>query len=202
MKKDKQIIKEFFGKCVKRHGDNVHSLAWESDHSQRTRFSILAQIADLDGKSILDVGCGKADLYDFLIEEGISVEYYGVDLTLGMLDLARKNFTGISLFYRDFLAEARYPEVDYVLSSGVANVKTPNNQKYMEDVIVKMYSLCRMGVGVNMLSSYAPESKMHNGMYFYSPEEMFKFAMKLTRDVILRHDYLSNDFTLYLYKKR
>ncbi len=202
MKRDKQIVKEFFGKCVKRYGDNVHSLAWESEYTQKTRFAVLAQVADLNGKSILDVGCGKADLYSYLLEIGVETEYYGVDMTLGLLDIAKKNFPGISLFYRDFLIEARYPEVDFIVSSGIANVKTPDNQEYMEEAIRKMFSLCGTGVAVNMLSSYAMDSQMENGMYFYSPEQMFRFAMKLTRDVILRHDYLANDFTLYMYKKQ
>ncbi|MCP4726823.1 MAG: class I SAM-dependent methyltransferase [bacterium] len=203
MKHDKKIVKDFFGKCVKRYGDNVHSLAWESEYTQNARFSVLSGIADLNGMSILDVGCGKADLYSFLLENGVTgVEYYGVDMTLGLLDIAKKNFPDISLYYRDFLIEARYPEVDYVMSSGLANVKTPNNQQYMEEAIKKMFRMCRAGTAVNMLSSYAIDSQMENGMYFYSPEQMFRFAMKLTQDVVLRHDYLANDFTLYLHKKR
>lgn len=201
MPRDIQIIQDFFNRQARRHGDNVKSLAWESDFTQRVRFIVLSEIAPLNDMRILDVGCGKADMYAFFNEEGIPVEYYGVDCSMEMIELARKIHPGARVYYRDFLQDAHYPEIDYAVSSGIGNVLTPNNREYMEAVIKKMFTLSKKGAAVNMLSSYAPGSKKNTGMYFFSPEYMLAFALKLTPKVILRHDYLPNDFTLYLYKE-
>lgn len=201
MSSDTKRIQNFFNKLARQYGNSVNSLAWESDYTQGIRFKVLSAIDNLDGMRILDVGCGKADLYSYFGTENISVDYYGIDLASDLISLAKKNYPGINIFYRDFLGDGHLPEIDYALSSGVANLKTPNNLKYLESVIRKMFSIAKKGAAVNMLTSYAPENKQDTGMYFYSPEQMLKFALKLTPHVILRHDYLHNDFTLYLYKQ-
>ncbi|MFC1557056.1 class I SAM-dependent methyltransferase [candidate division KSB1 bacterium] len=200
--KDIHVIRNFFSRQVRQFGDHVHSLAWESDYTQKSRFWVLSEIAPLDTMRVLDVGCGKADLYEFFQKQGISVDYFGIDLTRELVDLALKKYPDLNLFYRDFLEDEYFPEVDYALSSGVANVRTKNNQGYMEAIIKKMFSIAQKGVAVNMLSCHTPEKQRDSIIYLYSPEQMFKFAMKLTPHVILRHDYLPNDFTLYLYKNR
>ena len=200
MKEDIKIIKEIFGRHCKRFGDSPQALGWENEYTQKMRFMVLSEIAPLEGMRILDVGCGKGDLFGFFKECGIPVEYIGVDLTLELVKLARSLYPDAQILSRDFLQDEYYPEIDYALASGVANVLTLNNQEYMEAIIKKMFSLARMGAAVNMISTYLPDDKKDTGIYCYSPETMFKFALKLTPRVILRHDYLPNDFTLYLYK--
>lgn len=44
------------------------ALGWRDHNSQLIRFEVLADIADLNGRSVLDVGCGYADLLPFLSE--------------------------------------------------------------------------------------------------------------------------------------
>jgi hypothetical protein len=50
-----------------------------------------------------------------------------------------------------------------------------------------------------MLSKYVNYEEEH--LNYFSPEEMLSYAKSLTRFVILRHDYLPFDFTLFLYKE-
>ncbi len=202
MDKDTKIIKNFFNKQAKQYGNSVNSLAWQSEYTQQARFWVFTEIAPLDGMRILDVGCGKADFYEYLLKEGLNITYYGVDCALDLVKLAKASFPGVNIFYRDFLHDAHYPEVDYVFASGVANLLMPNNLNYMESMIRKMFSLARKGVGVNMLSNKSSHTEKDGGMFFYYPDQLLKFALTITPDVVLRHDYLTNDFTLYLYKER
>jgi len=201
MDSDSNKIQKFFNRLAQQYGNSVSSLAWESDYTQGVRFRVLAGIDNLVGMKVLDVGCGKADLYSFFGTEKTLVDYYGIDLALDLIKLAKKKFPEINIMYRDFLSEGHIPEIDYALSSGIANLKTPNNLEYIESVIRKMFKIAKKGAAINMLTNYAPENKKDNGMYFYSPEQMLKFALKLTPQVVLRHEYLQNDFTLYLYKQ-
>src|SRR3954447_15191682 len=53
--------------------DGFGSLLWASPETQAVRFEAIQRLAHLDGKSVLDVGCGRADLYDFLHARGIQV---------------------------------------------------------------------------------------------------------------------------------
>ena len=49
-----------------------------------------------------------------------------------------------------------------------------------------------------MLSSHAPEQS--DIAHYYDPVKMLAAALDLTPTVMLRHDYLDNDFTLYLWR--
>ncbi|HPA64879.1 MAG TPA: class I SAM-dependent methyltransferase, partial [Spirochaetota bacterium] len=54
---------------------NHEILDWESMEAQHSRFAVLSEYVPLSGKSLLDVGCGLADLYAFLTEHGIRTKY-------------------------------------------------------------------------------------------------------------------------------
>src|SRR3954467_6311060 len=56
--------------------DGFGSLLWASPETQAVRFEAIQRLADLGGKSVLDVGCGRADLYDFLHARGVNVADY------------------------------------------------------------------------------------------------------------------------------
>ena len=43
-------------------------------------FDVLTQIGIVDGSSVLDVGCGFADYFDYANELGINIHYTGIDI--------------------------------------------------------------------------------------------------------------------------
>jgi len=63
---------------------------WADAASQQRRFEVLAENADLTGRTILDVGCGLGDLWAFLQARGIRADYTGVDVLPSMMALARE----------------------------------------------------------------------------------------------------------------
>jgi len=73
-----------------------------------------------------------------------------------------------------------------------------NNEEVIHDVIKKSYEICNRGVAIDMLSKYV--DFMSDELYYYSPEEIFKFCKTLTKRVTLRHDYPLYEFMIYLYK--
>ena len=56
-----------YARAVKRHGPDFRALLWASRRTQELRFDALAKLANPTGLSVLDVGCGRADLLDFFI---------------------------------------------------------------------------------------------------------------------------------------
>lgn len=198
LQKDQAKVKGFFEDLLKKHGVSFKSLGYKAKESQLIRFAILAQVGDLNHSSILDVGCGFAEFYDFLREQGLQVDYHGCDVSAEMIAIARKSHPKLHLEVVDFLKWESAQTWDYVISSGINNIKTSTNLEFCRKLIEKMFALCKVGVAVNMLSAYA--SSHDPKSYYAQPEDIFGFCMELTNRVVLRHDYKPNDFTLYLYK--
>ena len=66
-------------------------------------------------------------------------------------------------------------------------------------LIEKMFKISKKILSVNFMSSYC-DYKLNKNLH-YKPEEMFKFAKKLSPKVNLIHDYNLYEFTLQIYKK-
>src|SRR5277367_6342008 len=62
------------------HGGGFRSLLWASPKTQRARFAAIARAVNLDGRIILDAGCGRADLLGYLLKQGVNpTEYIGLE---------------------------------------------------------------------------------------------------------------------------
>jgi hypothetical protein len=86
-----------------------------------------------------------------------------------------------------------------VFESGIFNKRIHDNISYAKKFINKMFALCKIAIGINMTTDYVNFKERY--LYYYSPHEIFKFAKKLSRFVVLRHDYPLYEFTVYIYKK-
>ena len=62
-----------------------------------------------------------------------------------------------------------------------------------------MFALADKAIAVNMMTNYVDYRDKY--LFYYSPEEMFRFAKSLSRNVVLRHDYPLYEFSLFIYKK-
>jgi len=61
----------------------------------------------------------------------------------------------------------------------------------------RMMDMAHRGVSVNFLSARTP-NPLDPRSHYANPEETLARALGLTRNVVLRHDYKPNDFTIYL----
>jgi trans-aconitate methyltransferase len=182
-------IRHYHQQMIQLHGaDSSLALGWRTRDDQLLRFRILAEIADLNERSVLDAGCGYGDLYTFLLQIYPTVKYSGIEQMTEMVKEGRRSVPGI--MQGDFLRD-RLPVSDYVLVSGSLN--------YGQDVfeaIPKLYAACTMGLGFNLLRKVTGEGilKAHD------PDEIFAFARTLSPNVALRDDYAEEDFTLFIYR--
>ena len=53
-------------------------------------------------------------------------------------------------------------------------------------------------MAINFLSIFS--DYYSPGQYYANPEFILKMAFSITSKVVLRHDYMNHDFTIYLYK--
>ncbi len=191
----REIIRFYDALLEDREGTEV--LGWSSSWSQEVRFRALADIEDLSGKTVLDVGCGRGDFCGWLRERFDGVDYRGVDLHPGMIERAVAAFPDATFAVRDILEDDAIDEVEYVVSSGLFALTVNSEDAFVDAMLARMAALAGEGVAVNFLSARTTGEKDPRCRYF-DPEDVLARAFRLTDQVTLRHDYKPNDFTIHL----
>jgi ubiquinone/menaquinone biosynthesis C-methylase UbiE len=192
-------VAAFYDDRVARFGVDPRALDWGSHTSQQTRFRVLTQIDDLAGRSILDVGCGLADLFAFLQASEIPASYTGYDISPAALAHARARFPKLDLHLVDLMAErVSSSSFDFVVASGIFHLRPEGAYPYLQAMVEKMYRSCRRGVAFNTLSAKSDE--ITSGRFVADPAKVLDMCLDITPNVVLRHDYLPHDFTVYLYR--
>jgi SAM-dependent methyltransferase len=197
---DNNRITNFYSDLIKQHGICPQAVDWGSKVSQELRFEVLTRIDNLNGKSILDVGCGLGDLLNYLQNRSTEVDYTGYDITPRMIEVSQKRFPHANFQVSDLLAETDVqPQFDYVFASGIFYLRQVEGIGYLGAMVRKMFSLCRKGIAFNTLSILA--LNRNHDEFYADPSQVLTMCLEITPSVILRHDYLPHDFTVYLYKK-
>jgi trans-aconitate methyltransferase len=191
----REVVRFYDGLLADKEGSEI--LGFSSDRSQRVRFEALCSIGDLDGRSVLDVGCGRGDLCGYLEHRGWSVDYRGVDIHPGLIELAARTWPKGRFAVRDILADDARDEVDYVIASGVFGLTPNGDEAFIDAMLGRMMALARRGVSVNFLSRRTP-NPMDPRSHYAEPVDELRRALRLTPNVVLRHDYKVNDFTVHL----
>ena len=135
---DKQKVINTYSGTLHQYGrNNSMGVHWSAYSTQQLRFQILSQIGDLNGKSVLDVGCGVGDFYGYLNRKNLNFEYLGIDITPEMIIEAKKKYPDGSFE----LAEVSDIDTkfDYVFGSGVFTHRIDDYQKKYFDMIREMF---------------------------------------------------------------
>ncbi len=97
-----------YREAVDREGATFGALLWHSPEYQRRRFEVFATGADLTGRVVADIGCGRADFLAYLHEEGVRYgSYVGVDGLDEMIAYAQ------SLAEREHFEESSFVRADF-----------------------------------------------------------------------------------------
>ena len=183
---------------LKRFGHHPNALYWSSQDIQELRFKVLSAIGVATKDSILDVGCGFADLKTWLASQGIKVRYTGIDISPDLIAVAKEKHGDAGLFVGD-LYDGGFKALsfDWVLLSGALNEPYNDKGKYAKKIIKEMYRICRKGVSFNLLNDKVV--KAHD-LQSFDANEVLDYCLTLCPDCVLRDDYLDNDFTIYMRK--
>ncbi|MGB8166687.1 MAG: class I SAM-dependent methyltransferase [Chthoniobacteraceae bacterium] len=197
---DKAEIASRYRARLAEHGASSAALATGTPERQEIRFGVLAGVGDLEGATVLDLGCGFGEFYQYLLSKGVRVNYTGYDITPEFIDHAKKRFPEAHFEVRDVQVDGIAEKFDYVVSSQTFNNRLAHegNMELMQDVLRISYEACEKGVSIDMFTSYVDFRE--DRLFYYSPEEIFRFSKTLTKRVLLRHDYPLFEFTVYLYR--
>ena len=198
---EEQLTSAQYRNLLDVHGPSYQALNWGSEQGQLLRFSVLAEVGELQGSSVLDVGCGLGDLAGWLDRKQINTEYVGLDLTESLIETARrryprKRFVNGSITDPEILKGEKF---DFVLASGIFATYSAGGNSWMEKVVSRLWELARYGVAFNSLSSWAPQTDP--GEYYADPGRVLNFCRSLTPVLQVRHDYHPRDFTIFLFRE-
>lgn len=176
-----------------------NQVGWRSRQNQELRFQTLAGIADLEGKRILDLGCGLGCLYGYLKGKGWKGEYTGIDILGFMVEKAGRRFPEASFETRDILKDPPGRKWDYVLINGVFNHKVKDNWAWIEAMVKAAFSFSGKGLAFNTLNA---ESGWLDKELFYVNPRTLEEKVRLWSDGSYKivAGILPEDITVYLYK--
>jgi SAM-dependent methyltransferase len=188
-----------YQRAASRHGAGFSSLLWASPHTQAVRFAALTRLVGLNGKSILDVGCGRADLLDFLLARNLHPAHYvGLEGVTALADAAETKHHPDSMIVRgDFVREPLrlFVGADVVYFSGSLNTLDPTS---FYATIRKAYEATAETLVFNFLAS--PDLAGVSYLHWHQPAEVWAFCKTLTPGVRRLDDYLPGDTTFALTK--
>jgi SAM-dependent methyltransferase len=203
----RQVVESYYWypvEVVETEWEEVNAVGWHNLETQTKRFDVLAQIGDLNGASVLDVGSGLGALYSYMNNTGMSdVDYLGIDVLPKMTAYAQNKYHQAE-FQTANILNFTSKQFDFVLLSGTLNNKVSDNLNYLLLVIKKMMILSEKGIAFNLLVG-SPEkiekSKNDPSMevYYYDPKDVAEIIEKIGWKTRIIDGYLENDITVFMY---
>ena len=215
-------LKEISTKLIDRYstrygklGKNVKTLGWGSEEQQFYRFKeTLTLGVDFKGNSILDIGCGFGDYYNFLKtrkNEIVFQSYLGYDINEHLIKEAHDSFIqdDTCTFEVFNILEQKQKDAiaDIGIMLGVLNLnfkKKYDNYDYSKKVIKNAFALVKECLIVDFLSTnLTPNYPKEDFVFYHDPLTMLEFAFTLSSSIVLKHDYApipQKEFMLAIYK--
>lgn len=190
-----RAIHNHYTELFKINGITPAALGWPKGR-QNLRFKVMSEIGIINNSEILDVGCGFGDLLSYFKSKRIDVKYTGVDINPLFLEIAKNKHPFANFFQRDIEINKFKKKFDWCFAIGTTNMKA--NYKYIEKLLGEMLRISKKGVAMDFMSSYVDFKKPESS--HFDPEKIFKIAKKLSKRVVIRHDYLPFEFCVYIYK--
>ncbi len=202
-KEEININNELYKDFINEYGNTPEGLGWNSKKQQELRFEIMLKIAEfcnkpIDNSSILDIGCGFADLYNYMQEKKHQVSYTGVDINPYALKTAAERYNSINLIEGNIL-QLKIPKHDFVFSSGLFATKINDNNRFIKAMLTRMMELANKGIAFNFLQKTQFESNLAE----YDKKEIYRFCKKNFKNVKMFDNYLgSEDVTILISKEK
>lgn len=189
-----------YNERFKKFGYDIRTVGWKDKESQELRFEILTKNIDLNGKTILDVGCGLGGLVEFLHKKKVfDFHYIGIDIAKDLIDaLNKKKYPDNINFFCGDIFSLDLSNIDVSILSGALSYRQPSIKKYAKKTLFKMYDLSKEVACLNFLSSYVDYEKDIN--VHYQPETVFSWAKEVSKKVRIYHDYPLYEFTVQVLK--
>lgn len=197
-----------YADAVRAHGASFEATLWASREKQVGRFGVIAEMADLTGRVIVDAGAGNGDLAAYCEQRGIRYgRYIGLEAMAEMVQNGEgRNLPEARFEASDFAADPGVFDrlgasdwVDLVVFSGSLNTFEP---EAAFGVVKRAFRAAKEGVVFNFLSAKNHERNPINPAPArrFEPARMLELALGLTPRVRFRQDYFDgHDATIAMF---
>jgi SAM-dependent methyltransferase len=196
---DVNRVIERYQQRIAEHGTTFDSMKSGSPEKQRIRHEVHATALRGKHPSILDIGCGLGEFYQFLRDQRRDCIYTGYDIVPEYISACRASFPEASFEQRNIFEQGISGQFDTVIMSQVLNnrYQSSNNVEVMQAALNLAFQHTTTSVSVDMMSSYVDFESAE--LFYYSPEQILALAKSITKRVILRHDYRPFEFCIQLF---
>ena len=197
-------VSKYYTDKIQQFGTTPQGVDWNSTDSQELRFEILSNVIPQDEKfSILDFGCGFGSMLDYFDKKYNSFKYVGFDVSEEMVHAALEKFS--TKEYAKWTTSLPAENVDYVIASGIFNVKLENNNEdwlnYILETLHKIDASSTKGFSFNVLTKYSDSEYMKDYLYYADPLFLFDYCKThFSKNVALLHDYNLYEFSILVRK--
>lgn len=183
-RKETNALRQHYARVFEKFGETAQGVDWKNDHDANDRyrriFALLDQKQDL---SILDVGCGYGEFYNYLIKHSSLKQYYaGCDIVGDMISVAKERYPKADFFHLDFLEDWPLDKyTDFIIGCGLFTQLVDFEDGAMEDwsnvVIEKMFSIAKKGVIVNFITTDVDFRNTRN--FYKNPADVIELSDRL-----------------------
>lgn len=209
-----QEIKKIQEDAINRYSERYNrlgvvpqALGWGRKEDQIERFNSLIKNIDFNNKRVLDIGCGFADFYVFLLEHDIKCKYVGIDIIPEFVEYCKKQFPECEFYQKNVLLDRdSIDRADIVISLGTLNFKlgTVDNIEYTKEFMENSYSLANEMLVLDFLSTKLTSNyPKEEFVYYHSPNIIVDMAFDLSDNIQLVHNYKpipQKEFMIYIGK--
>lgn len=198
-------IKTYYENNIAKDLPEYGILGWESEKAQQLRFDVLLDKVELEGKRLLDVGCGTGNLLEYINSKGIHVKYTGVDIMDKMVEKAVSKQLDAEFMLVDIFKENTFSpdSFDVVYTSGIFNLNLGNNKVFLKDALKLFFNLSCGSVVFNLLHIASPDRE--DKYFYFHPDEvrqiLDEFSGLIGKTEFIEA-YLKNDFTVVCEMKK
>jgi SAM-dependent methyltransferase len=200
-----EAMQSHYSKVFEVHGATSRGVDWKDEATAQLRYENMASLfrGAEPRPSVLDVGCGYGGFLQSLKASGSDVAFTGLDLCHGAIEKAKQSHPESEWIEGDFLSWTPPSSFDYAVCNGIFTQKLASSHQemdaYFESVTKKMFSLCRVGIAFNVMTTHS--NFQVDNLYYRNPSEMFEYCVRhFSRFVKIDHSYPLYEFTTYVYK--
>ena len=187
--------------------ESTKYVSWNSTNNQHLRYFQLVDNIDFNFSSVLDVGCGVGDFWDYLNTNHFRLkDYKGIDIIEKMVDGAKSKYQDINVECVDVFDY--FGTHDYAVCNGTINTRVFDNDEEQKsfgfNFIEKLNSITTKGFAINFLTDFTASELKTNELFYYSPELIYTYCKMNYRNVKIISDYSDglneDDCTIIVYK--
>jgi len=190
-----------YQKSFKKYGSHPKALYWASEKAAELRYRELVADLDFEEKTILDVGCGFADIIPFISRKTKKFKFTGVDIVPKFIQAAQKKYPKHRFLLRDYFSNPLEEKFDIIISSGALNSNIKNVYRFRKKAIKTLFDHALEAIAFNMAGFHPqPKNKKKYKVYYADSLIILKYCLSLSQKVLFRHHYHRKDFTIVIFK--